>query len=118
MSMRTSDVWAFGETLQVESDLTGFKVQARDGEIGSVDEATRQGNSGYLVVDTGPWIFGTKVMLPGGVVTDVDLETETIYVGRTKEEIENAPEFDEARFRHAEYQDELGDYYTGDRTLR
>jgi hypothetical protein len=27
---------------------------------------------GFLVVDTGPWILGKKVMLPAGAVKDVD----------------------------------------------
>ena len=46
------------------------------------------------MVDTGPWIFGTKVVVPAGVVAHVDLDTEKVYLGRTKDEIKNAPEFD------------------------
>jgi hypothetical protein len=111
MSMRASDVWVFGGTLHAETDLTGFKVEARDGEIGKVDEARRAGGVGYLVVDTGSWIFGKKVMLPGGVISDIDLDSETVFIDRTKNEIKNAPEFDEAALRDTEYLDELGAYY-------
>jgi hypothetical protein len=110
-----AEVWIFGATSQSAVDLTGFKVEASDGEIGTVDEATREGRSGYLIVDTGPWIFGKRVMLPGGVIRDVDLDAETVFVDRTREEIKNAPEFDEARYREAEYQNELGTYYGGGR---
>ena len=44
-----------------ETDLIGFAVAALDGDIGHVDEATYETGSSYLVVDTGPWIFGRKV---------------------------------------------------------
>ena len=52
-----------------DADLTGYSVAAVDGDIGRVDEATDELlGSSYLVVDTGPWIFGRKVLLPAGVV--------------------------------------------------
>jgi hypothetical protein len=48
-------------------DLTGYPIAAVDGNIGYVDEATNELlGSSYLVVDTGPWIFGRKVLLPAG----------------------------------------------------
>ena len=53
-------------------DLSGFKVEATDGDIGKVDKATYEVGGSYIVVDTGPWIFGKKVMLPAGVIQDID----------------------------------------------
>jgi hypothetical protein len=109
--MATVDVWSY--TTQAPTvDLTGFKVEARDGSIGKVDEATYETGGSYIVVDTGPWIFGKKVMLPAGVIRDMDLDTETIFVDRTKDEIKNAPEFDEDRYQEQSYRSELGDYYS------
>jgi len=93
-----------------EMDLTGFSVAAVDGDIGHVDEATYQTGSSYLVVDTGPWIFGHKVMLPAGVVERIDTAEKKIYVDRTKDQIKNAPEFDERA--DATYRDRLGGYYS------
>jgi len=87
-----------------------MNVEATDGSIGKIDQATNQ----YVVVDTGPWIFGKKVMLPAGVIDRVDLDEETVYVNRTKDEIKNAPEFDESQFEGDEYRNQLGTYY-GDR---
>jgi hypothetical protein len=92
-------------------DLTGYKVEASDGDIGKVDEATYEAGGSFLVVDTGPWIFGKKVMLPAGVVRDIDPDTETIFVNLAKDEIKNAPEFDESRYHEESYRSELGDYY-------
>jgi hypothetical protein len=93
-------------------DLAEFEVEARDGSIGKVDEATYEAGGSFVVIDTGPWIFGKKVMLPAGVVRDVDLEQEAIYVDLTKEQIKNAPEFDMDRYRDESYRSELGGYYS------
>ncbi len=54
--------------------MKGFKVEATDGDIGKVDEATYEVGSSYIVVDTGPWIFGRKVVLPAGMIERIDLD--------------------------------------------
>ena len=77
--MTTTDLWTYGESTIANTDLTGFKVEAIDGSIGKIDEASNEIGASYLVVDTGPWIFGKKVMLPAGVVDRVDLDEETVY---------------------------------------
>ena len=66
-------------------DLTGYSVEALDGSIGKIDEANNDVGASYLIVDTGPWIFGKKVMLPAGVVQRVDEDDEKVWVNRTKE---------------------------------
>ena len=95
-------------------DVVGYGVEALDGSIGKVDEATYDAGSAHLVIDTGPWIFGQKVVLPAGIITNVDLEDETVFVNRTKEEIKNAPPFDESTYREPRYSEELGSYYGPD----
>ena len=109
----TADMWTFpsGQISGANTDLTGYSVEATDGGIGKIDEATYEAGGSHLVVDTGPWIFGKKVMLPAGVVDRVDLDSETVFVSRTKDEIKNAPEFDEERYRDDDYRGELGGYY-------
>ena len=109
--MSTADLWTYRDTTVANTDLTGFSVEAIDGSIGKIDEATNEVGGSYIVVDTGPWIFGKKVLLPAGVVDRIDTADETIYVNRTKDEIKNAPEFDESRYRDAAYREEIGGYY-------
>jgi hypothetical protein len=112
--MATTDLWTYtvvADTDLTATDLTGFSVEALDGGIGKVDEATNDITGSYIVVDTGPWIFGKKVLLPAGVIRDVDLDTETVYVNRTKEQIKNAPEFDKDTYRDDTYRSQLGTYY-------
>jgi hypothetical protein len=113
--MTTVDIWAFREERWGGIDLTGFDVEAVDGGIGSVDEATAEIGGSYLVVDTGPWIFGKKVMLPAGVIDRIDEGEKEIYVDRTKDEIKAAPEFDEDRLRDNAYRGELAGHYGGPR---
>lgn len=113
----SSDAWTYGDQATLGTDLTsgvdlvGYRVEAVDGGIGKIDEATYEARSSYVVVDTGPWIFGKKVMLPASVVNRVDVDDETVFVSRTKDEIKGAPEFDEDRYREQSYRDELGGYY-------
>jgi hypothetical protein len=96
--------------LDTNVDVSGYDVEAADGSIGKVDEATYETGRSYLVVDTGPWIFGKKVMLPAGVVRGVDADQEKVFVDRTKDEIKHAPEYDESR-ADDEYRGQLGSYY-------
>jgi hypothetical protein len=109
--MATADIWAYRETGWTQSDLTGYSVEAIDGSIGKIDEASNEVGNGYIVVDTGPWIFGKKVMLPAGVLRDVDPDSETVFVNRTKDEIKNAPEFDEDSYHDDTYRTSLSGYY-------
>ena len=106
-----TDVWSYRDTTFTQTNLTGYKVEARDGGIGKIDEATTEVGSSCIVVDTGPWILGKKVMIPAGIVNDIDHDTETVFVDRTKDEIKNAPEYDESRFQDEGYRGELGTYY-------
>jgi hypothetical protein len=111
------DVWTFqvSETgaspLETRPDLTDYHVEALDGSIGKVDEATYDVGGSYLIVDTGPWIFGKKVMLPAGVLRQIDESEERVYVNRTKEQIKDAPEFDDALISDKAYRSQLGSYY-------
>jgi len=93
------------------ADLTGFQVEARDGGIGKIDEASYEAGSASIVVDTGPWIFGKKRLLPAGVIETIDLDNRTVRVSCSKEQIKNAPDFDDVRRGDAAYREEIGSHY-------
>ncbi|AUG75598.1 PRC domain containing protein [Kitasatospora sp. MMS16-BH015] len=94
------------------SDLAGFHVEATDGHIGKVHKHSHEVGSTYLVVDTGPWIFGKYVLLPAATVQRVDHEEQKIYVDRTKDEIKNGPDYDQgAHEEDPEYRERYGSYY-------
>ena len=113
--MRTThDVWTYPPAIDTRvsgRNVVGYGVEALDGSIGKVDDATYDVSGSFIVVDTGPWIFGKKVMLPAGVIGDVDTDDEKVVVHRTKEQIKNAPEFDDSLIRDDEYRGRIGSYY-------
>ena len=111
--MTTIDIWTYRDETWQTADITGLHVEAVDGGIGKIDEATHDVGASYIVVDTGPWIFGKKVMLPAGVIDAIDRNEEKVFVNRTKDEIKKAPEFDERRYRDEPYRSEVGGYYSG-----
>ena len=112
MQNTTYDIWTFSDLESWRgTDLTGFHVQAVDGEIGTVDEATYDVGASYIVCDTGPWIFGKKVLLPAGVVEMVDVPNHKLIVNRSKDEIQKAPEFDAERYREEAYRNNIATYY-------
>jgi len=96
------------------ASLVGYHVHATDGDIGKIDEASDQVGESNIVVDTGPWIFGRKVILPAGVVERVDDADQKVYVDLTKDQIKNSPDLDEnTTFDDPTYRDSVGTYYGG-----
>ena len=109
--MPHTDLWTYPADVQAtRTALVGCDVQARDGSIGKVDEATEETGRAHLVVDTGPWILGRKVVIPAGTIERIDIDDQTILVSLTKDQIKNSPEFDPTRFDD-DYRTRLGTYY-------
>ncbi|MCY0931853.1 PRC-barrel domain-containing protein [Streptomyces sp. H27-H1] len=110
----SDNMWGYGESSGrlIGADLVGYKVEASDGSIGKVDKDSDEVGSSYIVVDTGPWIFGKEVLLPAGTIERIDAQEEKVYVSRTKEQIKNAPEFDKDKhLGDPGYHDQVGTYY-------
>ena len=117
-----SDLWTWHEVVLVTpehartnkltaTDVTGFDVEATDGHIGKVDEATYEVSGSYLVVDTGFWIFGKKRMIPASVVERVDPVERKAYLRMSKDDVRNAPDFDPDR-AFKDQRRYLDDYYS------
>ncbi len=120
MTQLHTEVWGYRDaTLGTDlssASVVGYDVEAIDGSIGKVDEATFDATAGYIVVDTGPWIFGKKVLLPAGVINSADHNDEKVFVCSTAREgreiKKNAPEFDDSLTRDETYRGQLGSYYS------
>ena len=111
-----NDMWTYPQSsgFQNGMDLSGFGVEARDGHIGKVDKHSFDVGAGYVVVDTGVWIFGKHVLLPAGTIMAVDAVSRSITVNLTKEQIKNSPEFDkEKHVGDPGYHEQVGGYYGG-----
>ncbi|WP_371476859.1 PRC-barrel domain containing protein [Kitasatospora sp. NBC_00315] len=115
------EIWEFRSTSGhvTGTDLVGYHVEAADGHIGRVDRLSKVTGSKYLVVNTGPWIFGKHVLLPAGTIVRVDQDGRKVHVDRTKDEIKDSPEYDidkhdpaDSVYRNA-YVSYYGPYYGG-----
>lgn len=107
-----TELWTYRSDMLAHTDnISGFSVEATDGGIGQIDEASRETGAGFIVVDTGPWIFGKKVMIPAGAITDVDLDDQRVYLNLTKEQVKNSPLLDADTPMDDDYRRQLGTYY-------
>lgn len=82
---------AFGD-----HDIIGYSVYSGDDKVGSVDDllVDDNGKFRYLVINTGAWIFGKKVLLPIGR-SRMSYSDHRVYVdGLTRNQVENLPEYD------------------------
>jgi hypothetical protein len=119
--MSISEIWIWslvdptgdeGETGGALGDVTGYAVETDDGKIGDVDEASFGPEArGFLVVDTGFWIFGKKRLIPAGIVSGVDHDRRVITLACTKDDVKGAPDLDEVRAHDDAHQQEIGDYF-------
>jgi hypothetical protein len=97
--MEAIDVWTFSDTGFADRDVVGYSVEAADGSFGKIDEASYEtgGGLGYLVVDTSSLRnlgFGKQALIPAAAVERADHESKTVYLTLTKEQIQNAPEYE------------------------
>ena len=101
-----SSMWDYRDDVaSMNGGIVGYDVEATDGGIGKIDESSSDAGSAFVVVDTGFWIFGKKRLIPAGVIERVDDQDQKVYVRLTKDQIKDAPDFDDAnRDRRDEYE--------------
>lgn len=76
-------------------DVKDLDLYSGDDKIGSVNDVLvdEDGHFRYLVISTGAWIFGKKVLLPIGRA-QIDYNARRVYAhGLTKQQVEQLPEF-------------------------
>ena len=79
------------------NSLIGYRMQATDGEIGEVvdfyfDDETW--TIRYLVVKTGNWLSGRKVLISAAGLAPTDIKPDLFPISITKEQIRNSPDID------------------------
>ena len=100
--------------LRPVKNILNYKILATDGEIGSVSDLIvddRELKLRYLVIDTGTWLTGKKVVLSTAWISGVAPEKETVVMNIEKKRIKEAPEYrPDADFDRG-YETRLHDYY-------
>ena len=95
-------------------ELRGYKLLAKDGDIGKVHEFyfdDRAWVIRYLVADTGNWLINRRVLISPTVLDNPDWEEHAIPVSLTKEQIENSPDIAEDRPVSLQQEMKLMNYY-------
>jgi sporulation protein YlmC with PRC-barrel domain len=85
--------------LRSVKSILGYRIEATDGGIGKIVDAyfnDAEWVIRYMVVDTGSWLSGRRVLLSPAAFVDPktrhDWDKETIPVTLTKEQVQSAPD--------------------------
>ncbi len=100
--------------LRSAEEVEGYNIQAMDGEIGKVknfivDDQTWEIR--FVVVDTGNWLSGNKVLISPKWVREVRWDDSEIVADLTKDAIRNSPKYEESMSLDHLYERKLYDYY-------
>jgi hypothetical protein len=94
--------------------ITGYYIEATDGDIGHVNDVLIEDRSWmirYVEVDTRNWWPGKKVLVSPDWITRIDWLDSKVYVGLTREAIKNGPEYKSSIPLDREYESRLYDAY-------
>jgi uncharacterized protein YrrD len=94
--------------------LIGNRIHATDGELGTVAEFYFDDETWtirYMVVDTGHWLSGRKVLISPAALGTPDWESKTFPVRLTQEQIRNSPDIDTKQPVSRQHEVELSQYY-------
>ncbi|MGB3202187.1 MAG: DUF2382 domain-containing protein [Nodosilinea sp.] len=95
-------------------DIDSYSVYTEgDDRVGTVKDLLVDGSGRfrYVVVDTGPWIFGKNVLLPIGLA-NFDYNNNRIHVnGLSKSQVENLPEYNDDTVVDERYEERVRGHY-------
>ena len=94
--------------------LRGFTIGATDGDVGRVEAFYFDDTSftiRHLVVDTGGWLGGRKVLISPRALGDIDWDDRRIDAELTKAQVEKSPDIDTDRPVSRQQQIEYYRYY-------
>lgn len=76
------------------STINGYAISASDGKIGTISDLLFDDTSWlirWLVVDTGNWLSGRKVLLPSSAMGHLDAKQEECSIKLTIQKIKDSP---------------------------
>lgn len=106
--------WQDDLHLRSTRHVTGYHIQATDGEIGHVEDFIIDDAIWailYLVVDTRNWLPGKNVLLVPRWLKEVNWDTSKVFVDLTRESVKNCPAYDPSQPINKEYEGKISDYY-------
>lgn len=100
--------------LRKAKELNGYKLSARDGEIGNVKDFYFDDQSWtirYLVAETGGWLSSRQVLISPYALHAADDTAGAVPVELTKEQIENSPDLASDKPVSRQYEIQYYSYY-------
>ncbi len=100
--------------LRSTRDVTGYYIQASDGEIGHVEDFVIDDETWairYLVVDTRNWLPGQKVLVSPHWIDRVSWSESKVFVNLTRDTIKESPEYSEGSLLTRDYENALHRHY-------
>jgi len=94
--------------------LRGYKLDSRDGEIGTVKEFyfdDHHWTIRYLVADTGTWLMDRQVLISPYALVGVNKEEQHITVDLTKKQIEDSPSLNSDKPVSRQFEETYYGYY-------
>jgi sporulation protein YlmC with PRC-barrel domain len=90
-------LWSFDPTVDRDhSPLVGFEVMSADGtSAGKVTDAVDDQGVSFLVVDVGGMLRKKRVVVPAGLVKQINTAAERVFVRVDKETVLDAPEYED-----------------------
>lgn len=95
-------------------ELIGYELLAKDGHMGKTHDfffSDDDWRIRYLVVDTGPWILGRKVLISLLALGQPVWASETFPVDLTREQVKTSPDVDLAKPVSRQYEERLHQHY-------
>ena len=99
---------------QTISSMIGYAIRATDGDLGKVDEFYFDDETWtirYIVVETGNWLSGRKVLIAPAAFGKTQLESRTFSVNLTRAQVNDSPDIDTRRPIHRQQEVELHEHY-------
>jgi uncharacterized protein YrrD len=96
--------------LRSTKHVIGYHIHATDGEIGHVKDFIIDDQNwtlSYLIVDTGAWLPGKKVLISPKWIKSINWVDTSVYIDRTRESIKNSPEPDSSEAGSRDYKSYL-----------
>ena len=100
--------------LRAIEELYGYTIQATDDTIGSVHDFLLDDRSWkirYVVVDTGSWLPGRKVLIAPEAVSEPDWASMMLPVNLTRDQVKDSPDINTGMPVTREQESELRRYY-------
>lgn len=96
-----------------KQDILGFDLYSSNEKIGSIDDllVDDEGRFRYLVINTGSWVAGKKVLLPIGR-TQIAFNEHRVYANDlSRTQVEALPEYNESDLVNYDYEERVRNVY-------